>query len=157
MSYEIRRVEALDAPGVYAVERACFRDPYPSEFLNDLIETQQDRFFVAKDDGEVIGYAVASASGKKGHVVSVAVDPRYRRRQIGAALLSAVTDRLAKEGVEQIHLEVRKGNAGAILFYQQMGYHVSSEIEHYYADGEDAWVLTRAARKRRSISESVEN
>ena len=149
-------MEALDAPGVYAVERACFRDPYPSKFLNDLIETQQDRFFVAEDDGEVIAYAVASASGKEGHVVSVAVDPRYRRRQIGAALLSAVTDRLAKEGVEQIHLEVRKGNAGAILFYKQMGYHVSSEIEHYYADGEDAWVLRRAAR-RRSISGSVEN
>jgi len=157
LSYLIRRVEALDAPGVYAVERACFRDPYPSKFLNDLIETQQDRFFVAEDDGEVIAYAVASASGKEGHVVSVAVDPRYRRRQIGAALLSAVTDRLAKEGVEQIHLEVRKGNAGAILFYQQIGYHISSEIEHYYADGEDAWVLRRAARKRRSISGSVEN
>lgn len=145
MSYKIRRVEALDAPGVYAVERACFHDPYPSEFLNDLIETQQDHFYVVANDGELIGYAVASASGEEGHVVSVAVDPRHRRRRIGTALLSAVTERLAKGGVKQIHLEVRKGNAGAISFYQQMGYQISSEIKHYYADGEDAWVLRRAA------------
>jgi ribosomal-protein-alanine N-acetyltransferase len=145
LSYEIRRVEALDAPGVYAVERACFHDPYPSKFLNDLIETERDRFFVAVDDGDIIGYAVASASGEEGHVVSVAVDPRHRRRRIGSALLSAVTERLAKEGVRQIHLEVRKGNAGAISFYQRMGYQISSEIRHYYADGEGAWVLRRAA------------
>jgi len=144
LSYLIRRVEALDAPGVYGVERACFHDPYPSEFLNDLIETQQDHFFVAVDYGEIIGYAVASASGKEGHVVSVAVDPRHRRRQIGTALLSAVTAKLEKDGVKQIHLEVRKGNAGAISFYQRMGYQISSEIGHYYADGEDAWVLRRS-------------
>lgn len=144
LSYEIRQVEATDAAGIYAVERACFHDPYPSAFLNDLIEAQEDHFFVATIDGEIIGYAVASVSGEQGHVVSVAVDPRHRRRQIGTALLSAVTERLVKEGVKQIHLEVRKGNAGAISFYKQMGYQISSEIAHYYADGEDAWVLRRA-------------
>jgi len=145
LSYQIRRVEATDAVGIYAVERACFSDPYPSAFLNDLIETQQDRFFVATNHGEIIGYAVTSISGEQGHVVSVAVDPRHRRRQMGTALLSAVTEVLLKEGVKQIHLEVRKGNAGAISFYQRMGYQIISEIRHYYADGEGAWVLSRAA------------
>ena len=144
MSYEIRRVEATDAVCIYAVERVCFSDPYPSAFLKDLIETQQDRFFVATNHGEIIGYAVASIGGEQGHVLSVAVDPGHRRRQIGTALLSAVTEALMKEGVKQIHLEVRKGNAGAISFYQRMGYKISSEVRHYYADGEDAWVLSRA-------------
>jgi ribosomal-protein-alanine N-acetyltransferase len=140
----IRRVQATDAVGIYAVERVCFSDPYSSAFLSDLIETQQDRFFVATNHGETIGYAVASTSGEQGHVVSVAVDPRYRRRQIGTALLSAVTEALLKEGVKQIHLEVRKGNGGAISFYQRMGYQISSEVGHYYADGEGAWVLRRS-------------
>lgn len=145
MSYEIRRVKALDIGGICAVERACFHDPYPPAFLSDLIEGQQDHFFVATNDGEIIGYAVATAHGEEGHVVSVAVDPRHRRKQMGSALLSAVTDSLTKARVTQIHLEVRKGNAAAVSFYRRLGYQISSEIAHYYADGEDAWLLTRAS------------
>jgi len=146
LSYLIRRVEALDARGVYAVERACFPDPYPSVLLDDLIKTQQDHFFVAVDEGKIIGYTVASVNGKEGHVISVAVNPRHRRKAIGRALLSAVVAKLAEEGIEQIHLEVRKGNAGGISFYKRMGYRVFSEIRHYYADGEGAWVLKRPTR-----------
>jgi ribosomal-protein-alanine N-acetyltransferase len=141
LSCPVRRVEVSDAPGVYAVERACFHDPYTKGFLNDLIKTWQEQFFVATDDGEIIGYAVGSADGREGHIVSVAVDPRHRRKQVGTALLRALTAKLTAEGVKEIQLEVRKGNAGAIAFYQRMGYRITSEIRHYYGDGEDAWVL----------------
>ena len=151
LSYVIRRVEALDAPGVYAVEKACFNDPYPPEVLSDLMTKQQDRFFVASFLEEIVGYAVASANAMEGHVVSVAVDPRHRRRRIGTALLSALTTRLTEEGIKQIRLEVRKGNAGAISFYDHMGYRPFSEIRHYYTDGEDALVLARSAESCTSV------
>jgi ribosomal-protein-alanine N-acetyltransferase len=143
LSYLIRRVEVSDANNVCAVEKACFHDPYPRAYLNDLIRAQQDHFFVAANGEEIVGYAVGSVSGKAGHVVSVAVDPRHRRKRVGTALLSAVTAKLTAEGVKQIQLEVRKGNAGAIAFYERMGYRIISEIRHYYADAEDAWVLKR--------------
>jgi ribosomal-protein-alanine N-acetyltransferase len=136
-------VEVSDAPGVYAVEKACFDDPYTEGLLNDLIKTQQEQFFVAADDGKIIGYAVGSANGEEGHIVSVAVDPCHRRKQVGTTLLSALTAKLTAEGIKQIQLEVRKGNAGAITFYERMGYRIFSEIRHYYDDGEDAWVLRR--------------
>lgn len=145
LSYVIRRVEALDASGVYAVEKACFNDPYPPEVLSDLMTRQQDRFFVASYHEEIVGYAVASANAMEGHVISVAVDPRHRRRSVGTSLLSVVSTKLVEEGIKQIRLEVRKGNAGAIAFYDQMGYRTFSEIRHYYADGEDALVLARSA------------
>lgn len=145
MSYTIRYVEPSDASGVYSVERECFPDPYARVLLDDLMEKEHDRFFVAIGDGRIIGYSVATARGKDGHIVSVAVDTRHRRRGIGAALLSAVTRRLIEEGVEHIHLEVRKGNGAAIAFYERMGFRAFSEIRHYYADGEDAWVFKRTA------------
>ena len=151
MSYVTRRVEASDAPGVYAVEKACFNDPYPSALLSDLIDKDQDSFFVASYHGEIVGYAVASANAMEGHVVSVAVDPRHRRRRIGTALLSAVTTKLAEKGIRRIRLEVRKGNAGAITFYDQMGYRPFSEIRHYYPDGEDSLVLARSAESCTSV------
>ncbi len=136
-------MKASDATGVYAVERECFHDPYPSKFLDALIKTERDRFFVAVEDGKIVGYAVATATEKNGHVVSVAVNPRCRRRGIGTALLSAVTRKLVEKGVQMIHLEVRKRNRVAISFYEQMGFRTFSEITHYYADGESALVLKR--------------
>jgi ribosomal-protein-alanine N-acetyltransferase len=137
-------VEASDASRVCAVEKACFNDPYPSEVLIDLINRCQDHFFVASFRGGVVGYAVASVNGTQGHVVSVAVDPRHRRRHIGTALISAVTKKLAEEGIGHIRLEVRKGNMGAIAFYERMGFREFSRIVHYYGDGEDALVLERS-------------
>ena len=145
MSYTIRLVEASDVCGIYEAERACFHDPYPLETFTDLIKAHQGHFFVASDRGDIVGYAVASANAAQGHVVSIAVDPRHRRRHIGTALLSALTAKLAEEGIRQMRLEVRKGNAGAIAFYERMGYRVFSEIRQYYADGEDALVLARSA------------
>jgi ribosomal-protein-alanine N-acetyltransferase len=152
LSYEIRPAKALDAFDVSAVEKASFNDPYPSEVLIDLMNKHQDHFFVASFHSKVVGYAVASASGMHGHIVSVAVDPNHRRRRIGTALLSTLTAKLVKEGIEQIHLEVREGNAGAIAFYKRMGYRSSSEIRHYYADGEDALVLTRSLESPRPLA-----
>jgi len=148
LPYEIRCVDTSDASGVYAVERSCFNDPYPPAFLDSLIETERDRFLVAVDGGKVVGYTVGTVSGTEGHIISVAVDPRNRRRGIGTRLLSSVTRRLVERGVEEIHLEVRKGNRAAISFYERMGFRIFSEITHYYGDGEDAWVLRRSGESQ---------
>lgn len=148
MPYQIRCVDTSDASDVYAVERSCFHDPYPPAFLDSLINTERDRFLVAVEDGKVVGYAVATVGGTEGHIVSVAVDPPSRRRGIGTALVSSMTRRLVEGGVEEIHLEVRKGNRAAISFYERMGFRIFSEITHYYGDGEDAWVLRRSAESQ---------
>jgi len=152
LSYMIRPAEGSDAAGVYAVEKECFPDPYPAVLLDDLIEKEQSRFFVAVEHGKIIGYTVATSDGTDGHIVSVAVDPRHRRRGIGRALLWTVTKKLTEEGVAEIHLEVRKGNAAGISFYEGMGFRRISEIKHYYVDGEDAWVLRRPTEPPSSSS-----
>ena len=150
MSFLIRQVEAGDLTGVYAIEKECFHDPYPIEFLEHLIKTENSRFYVATQAGRIVGYAVATASGREGHVVSVAVDPSHRRMGMGAGLLASVTCKLVEAGVDRIHLEVRKGNRSAIFFYERMGFQRFSEIKRYYPDGEDAWVLTRQAESSHS-------
>jgi [ribosomal protein S18]-alanine N-acetyltransferase len=142
----IRLVRKSDAPGIYAVERACFHDPYPSIFLDDLMKAQHEHFLVALHGESIIGYAVASTVDRAGHVVSIAVDPDHRRRHVGRALLSALESRLIEEGIEQIRLEVRKGNLAAISFYKQMGYRETSQILRYYADCEDACVFERSVK-----------
>ena len=45
-------------------------------------------------------------------------------------------------GGKQCYLEVRVTNQEAIALYKQMGFEVSRTIHGYYADGEDAFVMT---------------
>jgi len=143
LTYLVRRVEISDAARVQALERECFPDPYPAYLLDDLIKNEREHFFVAVDSGEIVGYSVASATGREGHVVSVAVHPSHRRQGIGTDLVSTVLRELAKDGVTGIHLEVRIGNVAAISFYERLGFQARSQMKGYYADGEDALVMRK--------------
>lgn len=107
------------------------------------MKDERTHFFVAVENGRVVGYTVATAKEKDGHLVSIAVAPNCRRQRIGADLFFTVANALEEEGVKQIRLEVRKGNGAAISFYERMGFKILSEITHYYSDGEDALVLSR--------------
>lgn len=143
MLHSVRQAETSDRIGIYGLERVCFPDPYPTCLLDDLLQKETKRFFVAVQEGKIIGYTVATAEG---HIVSVAVHPHYRRRGIGTALLSRVVQELVGESIDEIYLEVRKGNMVAVSFYERLGFRRSSEIRHYYGDGEDALVLRRSAQ-----------
>jgi ribosomal-protein-alanine N-acetyltransferase len=136
-------VDTSDAARVYALERESFPDPYPTYLLDHLMRNERERFFVAVECGEIVGYSVAAVAGKEGHVISMAVHPSHRRQGIGTDLLSAVVKELAGDGVVGIHLEVRKGNVAAVSFYERMGFRERSQMKGYYADGEDALVMSR--------------
>jgi len=155
LSFLIRQAEASNGRGVHTVEIECFQDPYPRKLLEDLIVNEQDCFFVAVVDEKIVGYAVAVASERGGHIVSVAVAPSHRRKGMGAALLRAVMDSLIRKRVRVIHLEVRKGNKPAIAFYEQMGFRKSREIKRYYEDGEDAWVLVSGAESSETAGDML--
>ena len=144
MVYLIRRVEQDDASDVYALERECFPDPYPKYLIDDLMKTERDRFFVAVHSGRIVGYTVVTITGRAAHLVSLAVHPLHRGQGIGTSLLSAVAKELTLSTVTQVYLEVRKGNLDAISFYKRMGFEETSQIRHYYGDGEDALVMTKS-------------
>jgi len=43
----------------------------------------------------------------------------------------------------ECYLEVRGSNVPAVNLYKKMGFEVTRTIRGYYADGEDAYVMTR--------------
>jgi len=143
LSFLIRRAEASDGGGIYAVEVSCFQDPYPRKVLEDLLVGELNLFLVASVKEEIAGYAVATANERSGHIISIAVAPSHRRKGVGTALLRAAINGLVRGGACVVHLEVGKGNRSAIAFYERMGFAKSSEIKRYYPNGEDALVLAR--------------
>ncbi len=135
----IRDVRPKDMQAILSIEYKCFKDPYPLSLLNHLYATHPDGFLVAEADGKIVGYVIGVIRwGATGHILAIATDPPYQRRNIGSALMEHIISRLRANGAKLVRLEVRKSNAEAQQFYLKLGFREREEIPYYYEDGEAA-------------------
>lgn len=135
----IREASREDLDAVYAIEKQSFKDPYPMDFLGFLYEADRKTFLVAEKDGAVVGYIIASVERDLGHIISIAVNPLERNKNIGRALMGKVLKILKTSDVTSVRLEVRRSNIEAQSFYEELGFKHSHVLENYYGD-EDALV-----------------
>jgi ribosomal-protein-alanine N-acetyltransferase len=142
LGFEVRSFRYEDLDQVREVEEASFPDPY-SKLLFRLLKLEVgDRFIVAEKDG-ILGYAISEVSENRGHIISMAVSPEYRRAGVGEALLQETIKRLGSK-IEEISLEVRVGNEAAIRLYEKFSFKRTGEVkERYYPNGEAAIILAR--------------
>lgn len=103
------------------------------------LEDAETFFVVAEDAGKAIGYAFVTiglgyASWDTGNrlaqLETLSVLPERRGEGVGAALLEAVWDRLAKAGVDEIGISTTTTNVDAQRFYERQGFRQSFVI--YY-------------------------
>jgi ribosomal-protein-alanine N-acetyltransferase len=80
-------------------------------------------------------------------IATIGVDPRYRRRGIGRALLRACEGRFR---LPLIKLTVRASNRAALGLYEMEGYQTSDVWERYYRGGEDAVVMHKEISEQRA-------
>jgi ribosomal-protein-alanine N-acetyltransferase len=142
-----------DLASVTQINQTCLPENYTDIFFVDLFRRHPETFVVAEEDGKITGYIMCrvevgfssiglSGLVKKGHVVSVAVLPEHRRKGIGEALVAQAMAGMRKYNAKQCFLEVRVTNQEAISLYKKLGFEVTRTIHGYYADGEDAFVMT---------------
>ena len=113
--------------GVKALWDASFPDDPPrnrAEAAVPVKVAQDDGlFFVAEGPaGEVQGTVMAGYDGHRGWLYAVAVDPRFRQRGIGRALVEHACAELAARGCDKVNLQVRDGNESAAAFYDELGF-----------------------------------
>lgn len=144
-----------DLPSVTQINMTCLPENYTDIFFADLFRRYPETFIVAEQDRKIAGYIMCriemglsnlglSGVVKKGHVVSVAVMPEDRRRGIGEALVTSAMNGMRGYGARQCYLEVRITNQEAISLYKKLGFEVARTIHGYYADGEDAFVMSKS-------------
>jgi ribosomal-protein-alanine N-acetyltransferase len=133
----------------------CLPEHYPLSFWLEHLEKYSDVFYVAEVEGEVVGYILTRIEedqaffhpGKKvlkGHIVSIAVREKYRRRGIATNLLLKVLNVLKYNyNASEAYLEVRVSNIPAINLYKRLGFTVIKILPNYYLDGEDAYLMAK--------------
>ncbi|PIU59057.1 ribosomal-protein-alanine N-acetyltransferase [Candidatus Bathyarchaeota archaeon CG07_land_8_20_14_0_80_47_9] len=153
-TFSLRKFTTSDLESVTRINRECLPENYTDFFFVDLYRRFPETFVVAEEDGKVVGYMMCrievglsnlgfSGLIKKGHVVSVAVMLSYRRKHIGEALVNKAMENMLVYNAKQCYLEVRATNTPAVNLYKKLGFQVTRTIKGYYADGEDAYVMTK--------------
>ena len=111
-------------------------------FMSELALRTTRIYLVAKVGGEVVGYAGLMLTGSDGHVTTIAVDPDWHRKGIGARLLVALSRAGVRRGCTGLTLEVRMSNEPAKELYRRFGYAPAGVRKGYYTEtGEDALVM----------------
>ncbi len=142
----IRDFKRPDIKRVLEIETAAFDDPYPPSILIDIYNLGAG-FLVAQQDNMVVGYIIFWIRYEdEGHIISLAVDEKYRRKDVGSELVDYAINIFAKCNVKDIKLEVRVGNKGARKFYTSLGFEEEEFLENYYEDGEDAVMMKKTLK-----------
>ena len=146
---QLRPMAAADAEAMAALESTCFagagHDPWTaSMFLAELDPAvpAARSWWVAHDDGELIGFAGGMVVDGGVEILDVAVAPAHRREGIARKLLAHVSYDAQMLGCTSASLEVEDGNDGAIALYASLGFSESGRRRGYYGAGLDALVMT---------------
>lgn len=140
---EITAMRRRHLPAVLRIEGKVYPRPWSAGlFLSELAQKNSRAYFVARNQGRVVGYAGVMILGDEGHITNIAVDPGYHRHKIGTRLLLALVDASRERKVRSMTLEVRRANAGAQAMYKKFGFETVGVRRGYYVEtGEDAYIM----------------
>lgn len=92
--------------------------------------------FVWEEEGRIVGNVSLIPFRKDGRkiqlVANVATHPDYRRRGIARQLTESALELARKKGADEIWLQVRADNPGAIALYEQLGFVARAARSEWY-------------------------
>lgn len=98
---------------------------------------------LALHDAQPQGFVLARVVADEAEILTLAVDPGFRRQGVAGILLQDAETRAAQAGARSMFLEVAEPNAPARALYAGRDYRQVGLRRGYYADGANALVLRR--------------
>ena len=142
---KLRRFSLSDLDRVMEIEKASFpdREAWSRDYFESLYKIYPEGFIVAENNGKIIGYTIGRPKEDLAEIVSLAVDPTWRQKGVGAKLTNFLIEHFKEKGLKEISLCVRTKNKKAISFYQKLGFKILKTIKNYYRNGDDAFLMGR--------------
>lgn len=131
----LRRGDARDIDAVEALVETAFDPRYGEAWTRGqcmgVLAMPGVRLTLASVDEAPAGFALVRAIADEAELLLLAVDPVFRRRGVGTALIRSVIGEGTATGIADLHLEVRAGNDAALL-YRAQGFEKVGERRGYY-------------------------
>jgi [ribosomal protein S18]-alanine N-acetyltransferase len=147
LGLHIEPSQPRDADAVAKLHAASFYRGWPRQDIESYLLDSDTPTLVACDPKrKVAGFAMLRLLGDDVELMTIAVEPKYRGKGVGAALLRACFEDLLMTPSKRMVLEVAADNPAAIRLYEKLGFRRMSERQGYYArpDGQPATALVMA-------------
>lgn len=140
MSITIQRATANHLETLHKIESECFTaEAFTKEQIAYLLQNPEAVSLVAQIDGETAGFIIGLTYSRNkvrtGHVYTIDVAIRHRRKGIGLKLLKELEQIFVQKGVKTCYLEVRTDNLAARKLYRRQGYVETGILRGYYSMG----------------------
>lgn len=168
MSFSVRRARREDNEAVGRLHVASIRELCRTHYRPEEIEAwaapravgfyvkaiERKEFYVAEEDGELIGFGTLNPAG--GEVEAVYVHPAATGRGVGLTLLRTLEARALSLGLESLRL---CASLNAVEFYERAGFVRGRVTSHRLAHGaEIACVsMSKVLREEKSQVSSPES
>jgi N6-L-threonylcarbamoyladenine synthase len=144
---QLRPMGVNDLPAASALEARAFPPElghacWSADMFGDDLALPGHTWWVAHDQGELVGFAGGSVAGGNLEVLDVAVDPDRRRCGLARRLLGRVAYDAQMLGAETASLEVARDNDAARALYAKLGFTEAGVRRNYYGRGRDALTMT---------------
>ncbi len=100
----------------------------PELTIDSKLAVNDDLFFVAILDNQVVGTIMTGYDGHRGWIYSLAVAPERRYTKTGSALLTHAENALKQLGCVKVNLQILQANEAVTAFYIKNGYKVEPRI-----------------------------
>ncbi len=140
---QIRKAQPTDIDDILAIENQRFPNPWGKKYFTGELSHDISYFYVAEDtiSHRAAGYIIFWIVEKEAELHKIAVAREYDKKGIGKELFLFMLETAARRKVEEVFLEVRKSNTGAIKFYEAFHFTLLNTREDYYSDPtEDALI-----------------
>jgi molybdopterin-guanine dinucleotide biosynthesis protein A len=142
-SAEVLKMTPGDVERILEIQAACNLEGWSAEDYEREIYRTDSFNVTAALDGETVGYLIGRLIHAEmcGELYNIGVDPRFRRKKVGNAMLKEFKEFCASENMKRIYLEVRESNETAIRFYLRSGFLVLSKRKNFYLNPPEDAVL----------------
>ncbi len=148
MEIVIDQATPFDAGLLAALHRACFARPWDEPAMATFIAAPDTLCLLGtmSDDKSrtPAGFLIARGAADEAELLTLAVDPQWRRAGLGKALLKSAMATLAESGARKLFLEVEDGNHAALELYHSLGATAVGRRARYYEHGADAAIFSLA-------------
>lgn len=131
MNYYIKKLEAGDWPLAMSLmqlwKEAQSKEQPSKEYLIRLLENPAYHIFVALQDDQLVGGLTAyelemfTREEREMFLYEIGVEEAYQERGVGTALIEALKDTCAKNGISIIFVGTTISNEAARSLYQKTG------------------------------------
>lgn len=129
---QIRPMTKEDCVQVAAIEAASFSVPWSLNAFTETVEKENFRYFVAEEEGEILGYCGFLFVLDEAEIPNVCVKASARKRGIGRRMMSVLMEEAKKLGMAVLYLEVRESNTPARALYISLGFEENGIRKNFY-------------------------